>query len=270
MTALRKRFEVSMDIGFLQKCKLFHVFPKFLNFKLSRREFQHTRACRRFKEELLGFELKQKASARRNYKESYESARSSLKTSLSPLDFSHVCSTIESKASKFKDRISHKLDKKFNNLKRKYGIPQLSNLDGEDIIFNYSHRVLTEAEKMVLARGLRFCLPPKDVDKYEVKCSFELLFRNLRRFGSPLTSENQDRLKSRLKNISYSYIYTYDFSKQKRILSKEKWIALYDLRKDDSTRGGALGYILGGYVPPGSPNLDPVLERICTQNDTPF
>ena len=34
--------------------------------------------------------------------------------------------------------------------------------------------------------------------------------------------------------------------------------------------GGALGYILGGYVPPGSPNLDPVLERICTQNDTPF
>ena len=34
--------------------------------------------------------------------------------------------------------------------------------------------------------------------------------------------------------------------------------------------GGVLGYILGGYVPPGSPNLDPVLERICTQNDTPF
>ena len=34
--------------------------------------------------------------------------------------------------------------------------------------------------------------------------------------------------------------------------------------------GGVLGYILGGFVPPGSPNLDPVLERICTQNDTPF
>ena len=37
-----------------------------------------------------------------------------------------------------------------------------------------------------------------------------------------------------------------------------------------SRGGGVLGYILGGYVPPGSPNLDPVLERICTQNDTPF
>jgi len=34
--------KVSLDIGFLQKCELFHVFPKFANFKLSRREFQDT------------------------------------------------------------------------------------------------------------------------------------------------------------------------------------------------------------------------------------
>ena len=36
------------------------------------------------------------------------------------------------------------------------------------------------------------------------------------------------------------------------------------------TRPGVLGYDLGGYVPPRSPNLDPVLERICIQNGTPF
>lgn len=96
----------------------------------------------------MSYELKQKAFSRRNYRQSYESARSSLKAILSPLDFCHVCSTIEAKASKSKDRISFKLDKKFNNLKRKYGIPQLSNLNDDDIIFNYSHRVLTEAEKM--------------------------------------------------------------------------------------------------------------------------
>ena len=34
--------------------------------------------------------------------------------------------------------------------------------------------------------------------------------------------------------MSYGYIYTYDFSKQKHILSKEEWEALTDLRKDDS------------------------------------
>ena len=37
-----------------------------------------------------------------------------------------------------------------------------------------------------------------------------------------------------LKNISYSYIYSYDFSKQKNILSKDEWKALTDLRNDDS------------------------------------
>ena len=75
---------------------------------------------------------------------------------------------------------------------------------------------------MVLARGLRFCVPPKKVDGHDVKCSFELLFRDLKRFGPPLTSENEDRLKCQLKHISFGYIFTYDFSKQKRILSKLK------------------------------------------------
>ena len=50
----------------------------------------------------------------------------------------------------------------------------------------------------------------------------------------PLTSENQDWLRSQLKNIFYGYIYSYDFAKQKRILSKDEWTALSDLRNDDS------------------------------------
>ena len=34
--------------------------------------------------------------------------------------------------------------------------------------------------------------------------------------------------------------------------------------------GGALGYFLGGYVPPGTPNWHPVLENISPKIDTPF
>ena len=108
-----------------------------------------------------------------NFRRSYESTRSLLKTSLSPLDYNHVCSVIETKALKIKEGNSRKLEEKFNNLKRKFGIPKVSNLNNDDIIFNYSHRVLTETEKSVLARGLHFCLPPKDVDRFDAKCSFE-------------------------------------------------------------------------------------------------
>ena len=34
--------------------------------------------------------------------------------------------------------------------------------------------------------------------------------------------------------------------------------------------GGAPGYFLGGYVPPGTPNWLPVLEKISPKIDTPF
>ena len=34
--------------------------------------------------------------------------------------------------------------------------------------------------------------------------------------------------------------------------------------------GGALGYFLGGYVPPGTPNWHPALEKISPKIDTPF
>ena len=34
--------------------------------------------------------------------------------------------------------------------------------------------------------------------------------------------------------------------------------------------GGALGYFLGGYVRPGTPNWHPVLKTISPKIDTPF
>ena len=55
---------------------------------------------------------------------------------------------------------------------------------------------MTEAEKMVLARGLRFCLPPKSVDCLNLKCSFETPYRDHLGLGHSLTSEDKDRLKS--------------------------------------------------------------------------
>lgn len=107
-------------------------------------EFQNTWACRRFKEELLNYELKQKAFAWCNFKQLYESSHSSLPTTLSLIDFCHICSTTESKATKTKYCISFKLDKNFNALKQKYGIPQLTFLNDDDIISSYSHLVWTD------------------------------------------------------------------------------------------------------------------------------
>ena len=109
--------KVALDITFLQKCRLSHIYPKFLDFKLTRQDFQETRACRRFKEDLLNYELREKKSLRLKYKEPHETARCRLQETLSPLDLNHACSTNEAKSSKLEDRLSKKLDKKFNVLK---------------------------------------------------------------------------------------------------------------------------------------------------------
>ena len=61
-----------------------------------------------------------------------------------------------------------------------------------------------------------------------------MLYHEIIGLGHSLTSEDQDRLKCQFKNASYGYIYSYDYSKQKRILTKEEWMALNDLRKDSS------------------------------------
>ena len=38
----------------------------------------------------------------------------------------------------------------------------------------------------------------------------------------------------------------------------------------ESRPGGALGYFLGGYVPPGTANWHPVLKKISPKIDTPL
>ena len=63
----------------------------------------------------------------------------------------------ENKALKIKHRDSSKLEKKFGNLKRKFGIPKVSNL-------MRGIACLTEAEKTVLTCG--FSLTPKEVDRF--------------------------------------------------------------------------------------------------------
>ena len=44
----------------------------------------------------------------------------------------------------------------------------------------------------------------------------------------------------------------------------------WSVEQGQTPGGGALGYFLGGYVPPGTPNWHPVLKRNSPKIDTPF
>ena len=57
------------------------------------------------------------------------------------------------------------------------------------------------------------------------------------------------------------------------VFSSEALITGFDFSRNVYTAfksRGALGYFLGGYVPPGTPNWHPVLKKISPKIDTPF
>ena len=91
-----RNFEFSTKKSFLLDFKRHQILLEtatslcILEFTSAKLEFQDTKACRRFKEHLLLFKIKQKTFLRGKFKVSYESALSKLKSVLSTLDFSHI------------------------------------------------------------------------------------------------------------------------------------------------------------------------------------
>ena len=57
---------------------------------------------------------------------------------------------------------------------------------------------------------------------------------------------------------------TFDERKKRPGLKFNPWLALI------AGGGGTLGYFLGGYVPPGTPDWHPVLKKNFPKIDTPF
>ena len=94
--------------------------------------------------------------------------------------------------------------------------------------------------------------------------SFEVNMRGkskiYRIYGSIILDVCKD-FASRWPTFTYTWIFENRVSKK---------IQLILLLVHTNPGGGALGYFLGGYVPPGTPNWHPILEKISPKIDTPF
>ena len=76
--------------------------------------------------------------------------------------------------------------------------------------------------------------------------------------------------------VDKSTIQIYSFRKKGRVLNSDQFYQSVPLTRQSESSlwspapGGALGYFLGGYVLPGTPNWHPVLKTISPKIDTPF
>ena len=68
--------------------------------------------------------------------------------------------------------------------------------DPEKVIFNFSKYVLSNIEKKLFAKGLNFCLPPKQLKYADYLAHFQLFYRDIRNLEI-LSNEDLDFVKKK-------------------------------------------------------------------------
>jgi len=101
-----------------------------------------------------------------------------------------------------------------------------------DLIFNYSSHILTDAQKSILMKGLNFALPPKKLHYEDYLLNFELLFRNAK--DSKSVRDDEEQFKTKLRTLALSSLKFYNRKKKKlENISQEEHVALIELSSLD-------------------------------------
>ena len=102
--------------------------------------------------------------------------------------------------------------------------------DPEKVIFNFSKYELSDAEKKLLAKGLNFCLAPKQLNYADYLVHFELFYRNIRNL-EVLSNKDLDFVNTKTKETALPSSRKYNKSPQQNLL-KEELVALASLSKN--------------------------------------
>ena len=125
-------------------------------------------------------------------------------SSLSFFDLLRFSKYLLNNSSRLKSKLLNSNQQFLNHLiKRKFG----SIVTSDKHIFNYSSYVLSDCEKLVLSRGLSFCVPPPCINSASVFAELELLYLQLMKH-SPASSCNVAYLKAHLADLAQCFVNT--------------------------------------------------------------
>jgi len=106
--------------------------------------------------------------------------------------------------------------------------------DPEKVIFNFSSRILTSAEKSLLSKGLNLAIPPKQLNYGDFLQPFESLYKELLRTQSEIEHKNiSDPISATMRDAAFECLNSYD-PKLEQNLSKNEYQALQSLLKDEN------------------------------------
>ena len=210
----------------MRKCDNSNVTPNFLNFRLANSHLEYSSTYRLCQSNLLTEEIRQKKSTLRSLQKECSSLKVSLQNELNLIDFAHVSilfSGVNDKILKSKSLVQQK---KFYKLLKE----SKTEKDPEEVIFNFSKYILSDIEKKLLAKGLNFCLPPKQFKYADYLIHFELFYRDMRNLEI-LSNEDLNFGKTKAKETVLPSFRQYNKTPQQN-LSKEELAALTSLSEN--------------------------------------
>ena len=220
-----------LDIGFLTTCINYHLYPKFLDFKLSIRRQHGSHLQRQFQRKILFNELKFKKSRHKVALKDLDNLMENLRTSVSFFTFYQCKKWFSSKQDSFYNRTKSIHDKKLVNL----GFNSIKHPPIENVIFNYSNRILTAVEKSALAVGLDFTLTTGKLKAVNHFTPFEILADTIDRSEMYRSSpERKSIFLSNLKHVAHSSFENINNDKIPLNLPVNQLKALRNLSRDDT------------------------------------
>ena len=102
--------------------------------------------------------------------------------------------------------------------------------DHEKVIFNYSNISLSDAEKSLLVKGLKFSISPKKLNYADYLANFELFYRSIYNLDS-ISNKILDFVKTKIKDTALTSFRNYK-ANLPRNLSGEDFKALQNLSKN--------------------------------------
>ena len=132
------------DIEFLNVCLENELTPKFLNFKLYRKDIRNTTSqFQKIQQKLLNNELFDKTKKLKKLRSEFKNCNDQLKSLVSFLDFSPLLNFIRNVNDKKIKKIKNVQNRKLFSLGLEH---EITRLNPHDLIFNYSNRILSDEE----------------------------------------------------------------------------------------------------------------------------
>ncbi|CAF1451867.1 unnamed protein product [Adineta steineri] len=164
-----KLTKTNLDIKFLKKCKQKKLLPNFVKFRISPTYSRHMPVVTNCYYQILSNEIKLKKKELSFLHRYKNRIKSDLNITLNPLLYSRLLTIIQQLMQRKKKKWIQRHDNKFNlllnrELLKQQPPPKISNKYTKSSIHNLSQRKLTQEEVEALNNGLKFVIPPKQLD----------------------------------------------------------------------------------------------------------